>query len=180
MQTPNLGFSHIAIHAFDEEAQADFYKECLGFVETDRGNLDGGVTIIFLSRDPKEHHQVVFASGRTSPRDTLLINQISFRVDSLDELKEMGRRLKADGRATDFNPINHGLAWSLYFRDPEGNRIELFVDSPWYIPQPKKDTFDLETPTADLLATTEAMCKASEGYRPIEDFQAEVAAKLAR
>jgi catechol-2,3-dioxygenase len=178
MKIPRFVFSHLALHAFDEEAQANFYKECLGFVETDRGILPGGVTIIFMSRDPKDHHQVVFASGRTSPRDTLLINQVSFLLNSLDDLKALGKHVRDDGRATDFDPVNHGNAWSLYFKDPEGNRVELFVNSPWYIPQPKKDFLDLDKPTSEILAETEAMCRATEGFRPVEEFQAEVAAKL--
>jgi len=66
----------------------------------------------------------------------------------------------------------------LYFRDPEGNRVELFVNSPWYIPQPKKDFLDLDKPASEILSQTEAMCKATEGYRPVTEFQSEVAAKL--
>jgi catechol 2,3-dioxygenase len=27
----------------------------------------------------------------------------------------------------------HGIAWSVYARDPEGNTLEFFVDSPWFI-----------------------------------------------
>lgn len=30
-------------------------------------------------------------------------------------------------------PRNHGNAWSIYFADPEGNRIELYTPSPWYV-----------------------------------------------
>jgi len=113
MNIPKFAFNHIALHAFDPEAQAKFYQECLGFVETDRGILPGGVTIIFMSRDPKDHHQVVFASGRTSPRDAVLINQISFLMDSLEDLQALGKHVRADGRASDFDPVNHGNAWSL-------------------------------------------------------------------
>jgi catechol-2,3-dioxygenase len=30
----------------------------------------------------------------------------------------------------------HGNAVSLYCRDPEGNRLEIFMDTPWYCDQP--------------------------------------------
>ena len=180
MRIPKFSFSHLALHAFDEEAQADFYKECLGFAETDRGILPGGVQIIFMSRDPKDHHQIVFASGRTSPRDAVLINQVSFLMDNLDDLKTLGKHVRDDGRATDFDPVNHGNAWSLYFKDPEGNRVELFVNSPWYIPQPRKDFLDLDKPTEQIIRETEELCKSVEGYMPVEKFQATVAAKLDR
>ena len=45
----------------------DFYTRVLGFTVTDGGELEtaeGSMTIVFLSRDPREHHQIVLASGR--------------------------------------------------------------------------------------------------------------------
>ena len=38
--------------------------------------------------------------------------------------------------------MNHGNAWSVYFRDPEGNRIEIFCDTEWYIEQPCVEDLD--------------------------------------
>ena len=179
MTTSQLNFSHIGLYAFDYEALADFYKECLGFVETDRGDIDGVVDLIFMTRDPKEHHQVVVASGRTAARDTKLLNQISFRIPDLETLKKIAKSIERDGRGSAFSAVNHGCAWAVYFNDPEGNRIELFTDSPWYIPQPCKGALDLDKPTEQILTETEAMCRAEPGYRPMSEFQAEVAQKLA-
>ena len=64
---PPIHFSHVGLHAFDHEALAAFYKARLGLVETDRGELEGRGHLIFLSRNPAEHHQLVLISGRTAP-----------------------------------------------------------------------------------------------------------------
>ena len=39
--------------------------------------------------------------------------------------------------------MDHGNAWSLYFRDPEGNRLEVFCDTQWYVEQPCLEDLDL-------------------------------------
>ena len=63
MTRPQLTFSHLGIFVRDLAAMADFYTTRLGFTVTDRGALPG-VDLVFLSRDPDEHHQIVLASGR--------------------------------------------------------------------------------------------------------------------
>ena len=59
----DLVLSHMGFYVKNLEAMGQFYKDVLGFIETDRGDL-GVVQLIFLSRDPNEHHQLVLASGR--------------------------------------------------------------------------------------------------------------------
>ena len=50
--------------------------------------------------------------------------------------------------------VNHGNAWSLYCHDPEGNRIEMFLDSPFYVRQPCIDKLDLSLTDAQILKAT--------------------------
>ena len=45
----------------------------------------------------------------------------------LDELREAKAKLEAAGIQT--NPIDHEVTKSLYFDDPDGNGIELYVDA---------------------------------------------------
>ena len=64
---PRLSFSHVGIFVTDIARMEDFYTRVLGFTVTDRGDLEtprGRLQFVFLSRDPREHHQVVMASGR--------------------------------------------------------------------------------------------------------------------
>ena len=112
----------------DPARMEDFYTRLLGFAVTDRGSL-GSTKLTFLSRDPREHHQIVLASGRPDGLPFNPINQISFRMAEFAGLREMHRRLAVE-KVRDLYPVSHGNALSVYFLDPEGNRIELFVDTP--------------------------------------------------
>ena len=122
---PRAAFSHVGIHVHDLPGMEDFYTRFMGLVVTDRGPLDtslGMLDFVFLSRDPREHHQLVLASGRPEKTPFNVLNQISFRLESLADLRTMHGRLQ-DFPVSDVIPINHGNALSVYFRDPEGNRV---------------------------------------------------------
>ncbi len=177
MPLPDLAFSHVGLFVADPERASAFWERALGFVCTDRGTLDGRA-IVFLSRDPAEHHQIVFVARGDLPPAAAAVNQLSFRLGSLEDLQAMTPRLEAEG-ATELRPVMHGNAWSVYFRDPEGHRVELFVDSPWYVAQPCREPLDLRRPAAAIRAETEAWCRAQPSFRPASAFRAEVAAKLA-
>ena len=66
----------------------------------------------------------------------------------------------------------------MYFQDPEGNRIEMFCDTPWYVPQPLGFKIDLDKPADELFAETEAFCREKAGFMPIEEWRAEIAKKI--
>ena len=176
----DLRFTHMGFHVTDVERMARFYRDVLGFTETDRGLLDtplGALTLVFLSRDPDEHHQIVLLSGRPDPLAFNVINQISLRTGSLPELQALHAHLK--GLAVDdLVPITHGNAFSIYFRDPEGNRIEIYVDSPWYVSQPVRVQAPMHLPTAELLAWAEAHARTLPGFRPRSEWRAEIARRM--
>ena len=172
-----LSFSHVGFFVHDLEVMADFYKRVLGFVETDRGVVRGR-PIVFLSRDPNEHHQIVLVEGRTGNPDDLVLNQISLRVQSLDDLRGLHTVISAEPDVSDINPVSHGNAWSLYFRDPENNRIEVFVDTPWYVEQPVLEPLDLSRSDEDILAQTRAALEGNPTRKPIEQWRATLARQL--
>jgi catechol-2,3-dioxygenase len=173
---PSLAFSHMGIYVTDIARMEDFYTRLLGFTVTDRGDL-GSTKLIFLSRDPKEHHQIVLASGRPGDVRFNPINQISFRMAEFAGLREMHRRLVREGVA-EMSPVSHGNALSLYFRDPEGNRIELFVDTPWYVQQPLRVPMDMSLPDAELWAWAEAEARKLPGFMKVEHWRDEVARRM--
>jgi len=177
---PSLAFSHMGIFVADVARMEDFYTRLLGFTVTDRGDLEtprGKVFLVFLSRDPKEHHQIVLASGRPGELGFNPINQISFRMADFAGLREMHRRLQAEGVA-ELSPVSHGNALSVYFRDPEGNRIELFIDTPWYVTPPLRVPMDMSLPDAELWAWAEAQARKLPGFRKVEHWRDEVARRM--
>ncbi len=171
-----LQFSHFGFYVRDLARMAGFYKKALRFTQTDAGDL-GTVQLVFLSRDPSEHHQIVLATGRPEDLPFNVINQISFRVPDLATLRRFHERLLAHG-AREVQPVTHGNAISIYCRDPEGNRIELFVDTPWYCEQPLREPIDLGQPDDEILARAEAIAKRLPRFMSRAEWQAGVARSM--
>jgi catechol 2,3-dioxygenase len=171
--------AHMGIFVRDRGKMVKFYTDVLGLMITDQGETSaGGTHLTFMSADPGEHHQVVLVTGR--PEDTGFnpINQVSFLVDSLEQLREVHRRALEHG-ATAMRTVSHGNAWSAYFLDPEGNRLEAYLHTPFYVPQPHGEPLDLGKTDDEILHATEAACAKDPGFMPREAFAAKVAARLA-
>jgi catechol 2,3-dioxygenase len=175
---PDAQLCHIGLYAFDIEPMVDFYSRVFGLVVTDRGYSETRkVHIAFLSRDPTEHHQVAIASGRPKEAVHTTINQISFRVKGLEELQQYYPWLVKEG-VKNLDPRNHGNAWSIYFSDPEGNRVELYCQSPWHVSQPFGEPLDLTQSTATIRAKTEAMVKQDPTCQPMDVWMAQMKKKM--
>jgi catechol 2,3-dioxygenase len=181
---PNLTFSHMGLSVIDMPKMEEFYSQVLGYTITDRG-VAGGMGLVFMSRDPNDHHQIVLASGRpadmpantANPQFGPSINQISFKMAELDDLRDIKTRLESYGGESLF-PANHGVAWSIYAHDPEGNNLEFFVDTDWYINQPFLIPLDLSRDNDAIIAETRSMCEQGEGYEPYVDWRARVALRM--
>ena len=173
----SLTLSHVGVFVTDVSRMVDFYTRFLGFAVSDREKRADG-EIVFLTRDPREHHQFVIASGRPSDVPFNPINQLSFRVDSLATLRAMYQALKNEPVEI-LGTITHGNALSVYFRDPEKNRVELLIDTPWYVPQPYRIPVDIMQADADLWASIEKQVRATPGFKPREEWAADIQRKIA-
>jgi catechol 2,3-dioxygenase-like lactoylglutathione lyase family enzyme len=174
----SLTLSHVGIFVTDMARMVDFYTRFLGFAVSDRGSRNGN-EIVFMTRDPREHHQFVLASGRPADLPFNVINQLSFRVDSLDTLRELYHGLKNEP-VVDLGPVSHGNALSVYFHDPEKNRVELLIDTPWYIPQPHRVPVNLALPDEQLWASVEKHCRGMPGFKPRSEWVKEIERKIAQ
>ncbi|WDE12093.1 VOC family protein [Thalassomonas haliotis] len=167
MNFPNMLLSHVELYVQDLAKMEQFYTNNLGFIVTDRG--DGNKGMVFLSRSPSEHHQIVLnplPSHRTfdSP-----VDHISFRVGSISELRLFAESL-ASMADMNFQTVSHGTAWSIYFRDPENNRFEIFTDTPWYVNQPCKFSVDFTLSDEELIKFTENKIKELPGFALASDW----------
>lgn len=177
MSTSALSFSHFGIYVHELTLMENFYTRMLGFFVTDRGTLHtpkGEVNLVFLSRDPDEHHQIVLATGRPENLAFNIVNQISLRADSLATLKQVQARMAQAG-TPGIECVTHGNALSIYAPDPEGNRLELFIDTPWYVNQPMRMPVDLSLDDDRVMANAEAHARALPGFRPRAEWRAEMA-----
>ena len=178
--TPRISFSHFGLYATDLAKLEAFYTRFMGFTVTDRGPLDvpgGVVNLVFLSRDPHEHHQIVLASGRPAELPFNVVNQLSFRVDSLADLRALHERLQHEP-VSQISPASHGNTLSVYFRDPEGNRVELFVDTPWYVTQPVRIPFDFAQSDEALMRWAEETARKLPGFRPVAEWEREMTKRM--
>jgi catechol-2,3-dioxygenase len=126
-----------------------FYSQVMGLTITDE-DLERG--IVFLSADPEaEHHELALARAKDPAQKTRNVQQISFKVHSLDDVRAFYHRLQQEGLRID-RTVTHGIACSVYFYDPEDNRIELYYTTPYKVRQPLGEVIDLDKPDEELLA----------------------------
>lgn len=175
-QAPRMAFSHIGLYVVDMSTMVSFYTGVLGFSITDQAHIRGA-DLVFLSRDPDEHHQIVLVPGR-DPHSPSTVNQISFRVVSLPELRRLHAQL-VDREVPGLNPTNHGGSWSVYFLDPEGNRIELFAQTPWYMP-PVSVPLDFALSDEGIHDVTRAMVLATPGSMQRAEWRSQLQQRLSQ
>lgn len=121
MSAKVTGLGHIGFYVHDLELMMDFYENFMGMQRTKVGPLGA-----FYSADPEScDHEIALINGRTSLEDPHWIQQISMRVESLDDLRDFKRRILDRGYQLD-RIVSHASAIGCYFRDPENNPTEVF------------------------------------------------------
>ena len=88
--TPNARFTHFGFWVSDLAKMAGFYQRLFKMHRSDEGRIDGHdlkAELIFLTRDPMVHHQIVLIGGKPDGIPFNVINQISFLVGSLSDLR---------------------------------------------------------------------------------------------
>jgi catechol 2,3-dioxygenase len=164
--------THVGIYVSDLDKMRQFYEGIFGLTVTDEGGPpDFHLDMVFMSADPKEHHQFVMVAAAPEQAAANMAQQISFLVQSLDEMRTMRDRIEAEGLEIK-RMVTHGNAWSFYFNDPEDNYIEIYAHTPWYIPQPAGVPFDLALSDDEIFAQTEALCRATKGFTSSEKRKA--------
>ena len=118
------GFHHVAIQVHDLERTTAFYRDLLGFPELTRHlRPDGSLRSIWVGVPGGGFLALEAAGSAPAPepfrheRPGLLL--LAFRIP---------RAARADVAAAFARagvPLEHETRWTLYVRDPEGNRIAL-------------------------------------------------------
>ena len=147
------GLGHVGLYCDDLGKMRDFYARVLGLTISDE-NLERG--ICFLSAAPEaEHHELALVQAREPGQKTHNVQQVSFKVKSLDDVRSFYHRLQDAGMKID-RTVSHGIACSVYFYDPEDNRVELYYTTPYKVRQPLGEPIDLDQPDEALLALSQA------------------------
>ena len=88
-------------------------------------------TIAFLRYDEEHHRVAIVAMPETTTArvsDAAGLEHVAFTFRSLDDLLTAYRQRKARG-IVPFWCVNHGPTTSIYYRDPDNNKIETQVDN---------------------------------------------------
>ncbi len=165
-----LEVAHAVLYVHDVEQMVAFYRDTLGFEVTDRGPLRTE-EIVFLSQTANAHHQLALVTGRPSPAASDNLHHLAFRSGgTLDDLRELKGTLESDHRVTQIMPLTHGNAWSVYFRDPEFNGVEVFIDTPWHVRQPQGEPLDLARSDQEIVEWTRAHYTNEPEFGPMDEF----------
>ncbi|MEM9085064.1 MAG: VOC family protein [Pseudomonadota bacterium] len=118
-------FAHIVMRTSRFEEMVTWYKTVL-----EAETVMGSPMIVFLSFD-EEHHRLAIMNqpglGDRSPQANG-VDHWAYTYASLDDLFATYERLR-DLDILPYWTINHGGTLSMYYRDPDGNQIELQIDS---------------------------------------------------
>ena len=126
MKVESLG--HVVLKVADLERSELFYNGVLGMPVCARFD-EQGMKMTFFSLG--DHHDLAIAevSGEdASPGEQAVgLHHVAFCIGkTLDQLLEAKAHLEAAGITPD--PVDHEVTKSLYFDDPDGNNVELYVD----------------------------------------------------
>lgn len=141
----NLG--HIGIYVQDLELMKEFYRDFMGMTLTKCND-----SMAFFSSDPsRSDHEIALMKGRPAGMEQNIVQQISLRVGSLDDLRDFHNRVKEKGYKID-QLVTHASAIGCYFRDPENNPTEVF----WVTGLPSwvgvSAPIDIDRPDEEVLA----------------------------
>lgn len=119
------GIDHVALSVRDLEKSLEFYTKVLGLKITEREYskpgieyfLDCGTSLIGLIQGSEAEGKHLLQDGGLGG------NHVSFRVDAKD-FDWMVEEIKHLGITVTFHKKRE-KSWSLYFLDPDGNKLEI-------------------------------------------------------
>ena len=118
-------FAHVVLKTANYEAVIAWYATVLQARVAFRNDF-----IAFLTYDDEHHRVAVINTPGTRASDPAAagVHHIAYTYAGLGELLATYRRLKANG-IEPVRCINHGPTTSMYYRDPDGLRVELQIDN---------------------------------------------------
>ncbi|MEO0865173.1 MAG: VOC family protein [Pseudomonadota bacterium] len=124
---PDTRVGHVHLKVTDLDRSIAFYRDVLGFEITQRY----GDAAAFLSAGGYHHHIGLNTwhsrGGIPAPAHAAGLYHVAFVLPDRAALGAALQRVLDHGTTLD-GAADHGVSEAVYFRDPDGNGIELYVD----------------------------------------------------
>ncbi|XP_002737829.1 uncharacterized protein LOC100372381 [Saccoglossus kowalevskii] len=91
------------------------------------------VLLSFLSRDPRDHHQIAVIHARPEKVEYNELHYYAFRVDSLETLQRMMIMLKEESTVTNVRAVNECDQLVLYVNDVNGDLIKVYMETGYHV-----------------------------------------------
>jgi catechol 2,3-dioxygenase len=121
---------HVVIKVRDIERSKKFYMDVLGL---DLMMELPQIKMAFFASNRRDHHEIACVevgadAAGNQPKQIGLVH-IAFRLRDEDHLKAAYKEFKEKNVPINFT-VDHGVTKSIYFRDPDGNQLEVYCDNP--------------------------------------------------
>jgi catechol-2,3-dioxygenase len=143
-----MSLGHLGLYVHDIERSKAFYRDILGLTVSDENPKTGSAFMTAKGR-LQEHHELLLIPGREG--NGKVVQQISFRCASLADVKEF-YRLFLERDIPIIRTVSHGNAVGVYFRDPDGNQVEVYWQTGIDWPQPFGKPVDLTASDEEIIA----------------------------
>ena len=117
--------AHVVFRTSNYEAMVDYWQTFLGAEITFNDS-----NLAFLRYDEEHHRIAIIRVPGTGPKvgNSAGLEHVAFAYDTLQDLVTAYQQRKALGMQPNWC-TNHGPTTSIYYNDPDGNRIETQVDN---------------------------------------------------
>ena len=122
--SPPQKFAHVVYRTDDPARLRDWYLTVLEARVAFENSF-----ICFLTYDEEHHRVAIVADPKfTRPARPRAVDHVAFTYSDLRSLVDTHSRLR-EHSIEPYWTVNHGTTTSFYYRDPDGNGVELQVDN---------------------------------------------------
>ena len=122
---PPAYMAHFVLRTRDLQKLKAWYEKVLGA----RAVFENPIAA-FMTFDSEHHRLAILQNSDFKPAEeqSVGVDHVAYTLSSLDDLLHTYKRLSADS-IVPYRCVNHGPTTSMYYRDPDGNGVELQVDN---------------------------------------------------
>lgn len=116
---------HVHLKVRDASRAAAFYARILGLSETERI----GQHFVFMAGNGAHHELALQSLGSSAPGpDDRRVGLYHSAWEVADAAALLSVLDVLDSEGISHSDVDHGISWAIYFEDPDGNGVEVYLD----------------------------------------------------